>query len=181
MALAPGSTVGHYRIVGSLGAGGMGEVYRAHDTSLGREVAIKMLPHAFRGDPERRAALRAKRVPSPPSIIPTSRNLRLRDDGSASELILERVEGETSPSASTRPPPLRDARAVARQITEALQAAHVAASSIATSSRPAQLRDPGTVKLLYFGLAKALDQGSGIGDQGSEGPFRIRRPSRHLR
>jgi eukaryotic-like serine/threonine-protein kinase len=55
MALAPGSIVGHYRIVGSLGAGGMGEVYRAHDSKLGREVALKILPDSVSADPERRA------------------------------------------------------------------------------------------------------------------------------
>jgi len=71
MSLAPGSKVGHYEILGVIGAGGMGEVYRAHDSKLKRDVALKVLPDAFANDPDRLARLRARRRCWLPSIIRT--------------------------------------------------------------------------------------------------------------
>ena len=172
MALAPGSSVGHYRIVGSLGAGGMGEVYRAHDTKLGREVALKILPDAVSADPERRARFareaRALAALNHPNIAQVH---GFEDGGPTSALIMELVEGEDLSARILRGAiPYDEALAIARQIGEALQAAHDR-GIVHRDLKPAniKLRDDGTVKVLDFGLAKALEQGSGIGDQGSGG------------
>ena len=171
MALATGSSVGHYRIVGSLGAGGMGEVYRAHDTKLGREVALKILPDAVSTDPERRARFareaRALAALNHPNIAQV---YGFEDVEPTSALIMELVEGEDLSERIRRGPiAFDDATAIARQIGEALQAAHDR-GIIHRDLKPGniKLRDDGTVKVLDFGLAKALDQGSGIGDQGPE-------------
>jgi serine/threonine protein kinase len=170
MALAPGSNVGHYRIVGSLGAGGMGEVYRAHDTKLGREVALKILPESVSADPERRARFareaRALAALNHPNIAQVH---GFEDGESTSALIMELVEGEDLSERIRRGAiPYDDALAIARQIGEALQAAHDR-GIVHRDLKPGNIkvREDGTVKVLDFGLAKALDQGSGIGDRGS--------------
>jgi serine/threonine protein kinase/Tol biopolymer transport system component len=169
MALAPGSNVGHYRIVGTLGAGGMGEVYRAHDTKLGREVALKILPEAVSADAERRARFareaRALAALNHPNIAQV---YGFEDGEPASALIMELVEGDDLSERIRRGAiPYDDAIAIARQIGEALQAAHDR-GIIHRDLKPANIkvRDDGTIKVLDFGLAKALDQGSGIGAQG---------------
>src|SRR6188474_1587764 len=170
MALSPGSSVGHYRIVAPLGAGGMGEVYRAHDAKLGREVALKILPDAVSSDPERRARFareaRSLAALNHPNIAQVH---GFEDAEPSSALIMELVEGEDLSDRIRRGPiPYDDAITIARQIGEALQAAHDR-GIIHRDLKPGNIkvRDDGTVKVLDFGLAKALDQGSGIGDQGS--------------
>ncbi len=169
MSLAAGSTVGHYQILGSLGAGGMGEVYRARDIKLGREVALKILPQAVSADPERRARFareaRALAALNHPNIAQV---YGFEDGEPASALTMELVEGEDLSARIRRSPIAFDeAIAIARQIGEALQAAHDR-GIIHRDLKPAniKLRDDGAVKVLDFGLAKALEQGSGIGDQG---------------
>jgi eukaryotic-like serine/threonine-protein kinase len=128
MPLSIGDKLGPYEILAPLGAGGMGEVYRAKDTKLGREVAIKVLPAAFAGDPERLARFEreAKALASlnHPNIA-TIYGLEESPDGKA--IAMELVDGATLPS----PLPLNDALRVAVQIAEALEAAHDKGSRIA--------------------------------------------------
>ena len=148
----------------------MGEVYRARDTKLGREVALKVLPEAVSADPERRARFareaRALAALNHPNIAQV---YGFEDGEPVSALTMELIEGEDL-SARIRRGPIAcdDAIAIARQIGDALQAAHDR-GIIHRDLKPGniKLRDDGTVKVLDFGLAKALDQGSGIGDQGS--------------
>ena len=170
MALAPGSSVGHYRIVGSLGAGGMGEVYRAHDTKLGREVALKILPDAVSADAERRARFAREARALASLNHPNIAQVHGFEDGEpTSALIMELVEGEDLSGCIRRGAiPYDEALAIARQIGEALQAAHDR-GIVHRDLKPGNIkvREDGTVKVLDFGLAKALDQGSGSGDQGS--------------
>jgi len=173
MALAPGSSVGHYRIVGSLGAGGMGEVYRAHDTKLGREVALKILPDSVSADPERRARFareaRALAALNHPNIAQVHGFEDPSTSSGQAALIMELVEGEDLSERIRRGPiPYDEALAIARQIGEALQAAHDR-GIVHRDLKPGNIkvREDGAIKVLDFGLAKALDQGSGIGDQGS--------------
>src|SRR5690242_19532505 len=121
MALSGGTRLGNYEIIEQLGKGGMGEVYCARDTRLGREVAIKVLPAALANDPERLARFEreAKVLASlnHPNIA-TSYGLEESAEGKA--IAMELVEGETLKS----PLPLKEALRVAQQIAEALEAAH---------------------------------------------------------
>jgi Tol biopolymer transport system component len=148
----------------------MGEVYRARDSKLGREVALKILPAAVSADPERRARFareaRALAALNHPNIAQV---YGFEDGEPISALTMELVDGEDLSERIRRSPiAFDDAIAIARQIGEALQAAHDR-GIIHRDLKPGniKLRDDGTVKVLDFGLAKALDQGSGIGDQGS--------------
>jgi serine/threonine protein kinase len=170
LALNPGSSVGHYQILGVIGAGGMGEVYRAHDSKLGRDVALKVLPDAVSADPERRARFareaRALAALNHPNIAQV---YGFEDSEPICALIMELVEGEDLSARIRRGPiPFDESIGLARQIGDALQAAHDR-GIIHRDLKPGniKLRDDGTIKVLDFGLAKALDQGSGIGDQGS--------------
>ena len=159
MRLEAGSKLGHYEILSSLGAGGMGEVYRARDTKLGREVALKVLPEAFTSDPERLARFEheAKVLASlnHPQIAAI---YGLEEADGFSALILELVGGPTLADRIAQGP-IAPAEAVliARQIAEALEAAHER-GIIHRDLKPAnvKVRPDGTVKLLDFGLAKAL-------------------------
>ena len=159
MALAPGSKLGVYEVTAKIGAGGMGEVYRAHDTTLDRDVAIKVLPDAFANDPERLARFEreAKVLASlnHPNIAAIY-GLEKSEDTRA--LILELVEGPTLQDRIAQGPiPLDEALPIARQIAEALEAAHEQ-GIIHRDLKPAnvKVKDDGTVKVLDFGLAKAL-------------------------
>ena len=159
MALQPGSKLGVYEVTAKIGAGGMGEVYRAHDTTLDRDVAIKVLPDAFATDPERLARFEreAKVLASlnHPNIAAIY-GLEKSDDTRA--LILELVEGPTLQDRIAKGPiPLDEALPIARQIAEALEAAHEQ-GIIHRDLKPAnvKVKDDGTVKVLDFGLAKAL-------------------------
>ena len=134
MPLTPGIKLGQYEVVEAIGAGGMGEVYRARDTKLGRDVAIKVLPEDFSEDPERLARfhreaklLASLNHPNIASIYGTEGNA----------LILELVEGPTlAERLAAGPIPLEEAISIARQIAEALEAAPSAPwDSISTRSR----------------------------------------------
>src|SRR5262249_5365826 len=147
-----------------LGIGGMGEVYRARDTKLGREVAIKVLPAAFAGDPERlsRFTREAQLLASlnHPNIAAIH---GFEDLAGVHGLVLELVEGPTLAERLTRGPlPLDETLAIARQIGAALEAAHEQ-GIIHRDLKPANIkvREDGTVKVLDFGLAKLIAPGEG--------------------
>jgi eukaryotic-like serine/threonine-protein kinase len=160
LTLALGVRLGPYEIVSPLGAGGMGEVYRARDTKLDRDVAIKILPDVFGADSERRArfAREAKTLASlnHPNIAAI---YGLEDGSGMSALVLELVEGPTLADRIAQGAiPLEEALPIARQIAEALEAAHEL-GIIHRDLKPAnvKLRPDGTVKVLDFGLAKVLE------------------------
>ena len=166
MSLAVGTRLGVYEILAPLGAGGMGEVYRARDTKLGRSVAIKVLPDALAADLDRIARFEreAKVLASlTHANIAGLYGMEVADGGHF--LAMELVEGETLAERLERGP-LKAAAAltIARQITEALEAAHER-GIVHRDLKPANIKiTPGeTVKVLDFGLAKAMEQGPGVG------------------
>nr|MDQ5871515.1 serine/threonine-protein kinase [Acidobacteriota bacterium] len=160
MPLAAGSKFGVYSILGPLGSGGMGEVYRAHDTRLGREVAVKTLPEQFSRDPERLARferearmLAALNHPSIAAIY------GLEEAEGTRFIVMELVPGETlSDRLSHGALALDEALKIARQIAEALEAAHER-GIIHRDLKPANIKvtPDGRVKVLDLGLAKAFD------------------------
>src|SRR5438876_8855922 len=126
MTLAVGTRLGSYEIVSAIGAGGMGEVYRARDTKLNREVALKILPDAFTRDPNR--VTRFKREAQ---VLASLNHQHIgaiygfEDSGEIHALVLELVDGDTLADRIARGPiPLDEALPIARQICEALDAAH---------------------------------------------------------
>lgn len=153
-----GRALGAYQIRARLGAGGMGEVYRAHDSKLRREVAIKILPADFTSDPERlRRFEHEARVLAALNHPHIAAIHGLEDSDGVRALILELVEGETLAERIARGPlPLREALTIARQIAEAIEAAHEK-GIIHRDLTPANIKvtPAGTVKVLDFGLAKA--------------------------
>jgi serine/threonine-protein kinase len=174
--LSVGTRLGPYEIVAPIGAGGMGEVYRARDTKLNRDVALKILPEAFAGDPERLARFTREAQTLAAFNHPHIAQIYgLEDLGAGgSALVMELVEGETLDarlkaratestvargfSRSEPGLPFDEAMAIARQIADALDAAH-GQGIIHRDLKPANVmvRLDGTVKVLDFGLAKAMD------------------------
>ena len=160
MPLTPGTRLGPYEITAQIGVGGMGEVYRATDTNLGREVAIKVLPDAFAQDAERLArfereakTLASLSHPNIAIIHGLEKTERVR------ALVMELVEGPTlADRIAQGPVAIDEALPIARQIAEALEAAHEQ-GIIHRDLKPAnvKVRDDGTVKVLDFGLAKMLE------------------------
>ena len=161
MTIASGTNLGSYEVLAPIGAGGMGEVYQAHDTKLGRDVAIKVLPEAFAHDPERlsRFQREAKMLASlnHPNIA-TIHGLE-RSNGT-SYLVMEMVPGETLQQRIGREGalPVEEALAISKQIAEALETAHEK-GIIHRDLKPANVKvtPEGTVKVLDFGLAKAFE------------------------
>jgi serine/threonine protein kinase/Tol biopolymer transport system component len=155
-----GPQFGAYSIRARIGVGGMGEVYRAHDTALGREVAIKVLPPAFTADPERRARLeREARMLAALNHPHIGAIYGIEEAGGVRGLILELVEGETLAekiAASRRGLPIAQVRAIARQVADALDVAHEK-GIVHRDLKPANIKitPDGIVKVLDFGLAKA--------------------------
>ncbi|MBA3231275.1 MAG: serine/threonine protein kinase [Acidobacteria bacterium] len=157
-----GSRLGAYEVTGAIGAGGMGEVYRARDTQLNRDVAIKVLPELFALDHERVArftreaqTLAALNHPNIAQIYGLAHGASA---GSAQALVMELVEGEDLSDLIARGPILvADVLPIARQIADALEAAHEL-GIVHRDLKPAnvKVRRDGTVKVLDFGLAKAL-------------------------
>jgi eukaryotic-like serine/threonine-protein kinase len=159
MPLSDGTRLGSYEILSALGAGGMGEVYRARDTRLDRAVAIKVVPHAFVADPERVARFqREAKVLASLNHPHIAAIYGLEEAEHVTALVMELVEGEDLAQRLTRGPiPLDEALPIASQIAEALGAAHER-GIIHRDLKPAniKLRPDGTVKVLDFGLAKAI-------------------------
>ena len=164
MALEPGSTLGQYEIVSSLGAGGMGEVYRAKDTKLGREVALKFLPKEFTRDAERLARFEREAHVLASLNHPNIAAIHdLAEDHGTHFLVLELVEGEDLAERLSRGPiPIEDALPLALQITDALEGAHEK-GIVHRDLKPANVMvsPEGKVKVLDFGLAKAWEESPG--------------------
>jgi eukaryotic-like serine/threonine-protein kinase len=152
-----GTRLGPYEIVSLLGAGGMGEVYRARDTKLGRDVAIKILPAAFAADPDRLARFeREARVLASLNHPHIAQIYGVEESGGVTALVLEFVEGETLAARlkASRSFGLKETLAIARQIADALDAAHER-GIVHRDLKPANvvITPDGTVKVLDFGLA----------------------------
>ena len=158
MALSSGTRVGSYEILGLLGAGGMGEVYRARDSKLGRDVAIKILPDELTTDPDRLVRFeREARVLASLNHPHIGAIYGLEDTGGVSALVLELVDGDTLADRIARGPlPLTESLVIARQIAEAVDAAHER-GVVHRDLKPANIKitSAGVVKVLDFGLAKA--------------------------
>src|SRR5436309_2475924 len=151
MPLSAGDKLGPYEILGALGAGGMGEVYRATDTKLEREVAIKVLPAAVAQDPERLARFdREAKVLASLNHPNIAQIYGLAEEGDTQALVMELVAGSTLSS----PQPIQTALEYARQIAEALEAAHEKGITH-RDLKPANIMitPEGVVKVLDFGLA----------------------------
>ena len=160
LALTPGTRLGWYEILSALGAGGMGEVYRARDTRLDRDVAIKILPDAFAADAERIARFQREAKVLASLNHPNIAIIHgLEHADGAYALVMELVEGEDLAQRIVRGAmPLDEALPIAKQIAEALEAAHEQ-NIIHRDLKPANIkvRPDGTVKVLDFGLAKAME------------------------
>ncbi len=157
MTLAAGTRIGPYEILAPLGAGGMGEVWRARDTRLGRDVAIKALPESLAHDAERVARFeREARLLASLNHPNIGGIYGLEESGGHRYLILEFVEGQTlADRLRGRALPLREALATCRAIAAALEAAHES-GVIHRDLKPGNvmIRSDGEVKVLDFGLAK---------------------------
>src|SRR6202163_334802 len=160
MALTSGTRLGSYEVLSQIGAGGMGEVYQAHDTKLGRDVAIKVLPEAFAHDADRLSRFQREAKILASLNHPNIATIHgLEQSGGTSYLVMELVSGETLQERVKRDGavPIEEALDIAKQISEALEAAHEK-GIIHRDLKPAnvKLTPEGKVKVLDFGLAKAF-------------------------
>ena len=160
MPIQSGTHLGPYEIISAIGAGGMGEVYRARDPKLGRDVAIKVLPEAFARDAERMARFqREAKVLASLSHPNIATIYGLEDSGPTRALVMELVEGPTlADRIKGGPIPVDEAVRIARQIADALEYAHER-GIIHRDLKPANVKvtNDDAVKVLDFGLAKALE------------------------
>ena len=160
LSLITGTRLGPYEILALIGAGGMGEVYRARDTRLNRDVAVKVLPAVFADDPERLARFEREAQVLASLNHPHIAHIHGREEsGRVRALVMELVEGETLAEKIARGPlPLDEALPIARQISEALETAHEQAI-VHRDLKPANIKitPSGIVKVLDFGLAKAFE------------------------
>src|SRR5678815_4971640 len=152
MTLSPGTLLGPYEILAPIGAGAMGEVYRARDTELGREVALKVLPASVAGDPDRLARLRREAQMIAALNHPNIAQIHAVQDNA---LVLELVDGDTLADRIAQGPLGKDdVLAIAQQMAAALEAAHNA-GVVHRDLKPANIKitGDGAVKVLDFGLA----------------------------
>ncbi len=156
-----GKTLSHYKVLEKIGQGGMGEVYRAEDTNLSREVAIKVLPEQFTKDPQRLA--RFEREAKLLASLNHPNIAAIHSFEHADEihfLVLELVPGETlAEKVAKGPVPVKEALEVCRQIAEGVEAAHEK-GVIHRDLKPANVKvtPEGQVKILDFGLANAFEE-----------------------
>src|SRR5687767_11235447 len=166
MPLAAGTRLGPYEITAEIAAGGMGVVYRARDTRLRRDVAVKVLPDSLAGDPDRLARFqREAEVLASLNHPHIAAIYGLEDTDGVRALVLELVPGPTLADRIVQGPiPLDETLAIARQIAEALEAAHEH-GVVHRDLKPAniKLRPDNTVKVLDFGLAKAMAGDTSMG------------------
>ena len=164
MPLTPGTTLGPYQVAAKIGEGGMGEVYQARDTKLDRDVALKVLPEAFTSDPDRLARFeREAKVLASLNHPNIGTIYGLEEAEGVKALVLELVEGPTLADRIRQGPiPVDEALPIAKQIAEALEAAHEQ-GVIHRDLKPANIKvkADGTVKVLDFGLAKAFQPDAG--------------------
>jgi eukaryotic-like serine/threonine-protein kinase len=167
MPLSPGTRIGSYEVLAKLGEGGMGEVYRARDGRLNRDVALKILPQAFALDPDRLARFkREAQVLASLNHHNIAAIYGFEESPDVQGLALELVEGPTLADRIARGPiPIDESLAIAKQIADALEAAHEQ-GIVHRDLKPAniKLRPDGTAKVLDFGLAKALEPASALAD-----------------
>jgi Tol biopolymer transport system component len=173
MTLTPGTTVGPYKVLAPLGAGGMGEVYRAHDSRLGRDVAIKLLPDAFASDPERLA-----RFEREAKLLASLQHANiavlhgLEESGGRRFLVMQCVEGESLAQRLARGPlPPAEALEIAGAIAAGLEAAHES-GIVHRDLKPGNVMvtPTGEVKVLDFGLARGGAGASSSGEALSASP-----------
>jgi eukaryotic-like serine/threonine-protein kinase len=160
MPLSAGTHVGVYEITAQIGEGGMGQVYRARDTKLNRDVALKVLADAFASDPQRLARFKREAQVLASLNHPNIAHIHGYEDSDGIQaLVMELVDGPTlADRVAEGPIPLDEALPIAKQIAEALEAAHEQ-GIIHRDLKPANIkvRDDGTIKVLDFGLAKAME------------------------
>jgi len=175
MSLPPGHKLAHYEILEPIGKGGMGEVYRARDTKLDRDVAIKVLPEEFAQDDERLARFEREAKLLASLNHPNIASIHgFEESDGMRALVLELIEGPTlAEQIQQGPIPVDEVIAIAKQIADALEAGHEA-GIIHRDLKPAniKLREDGTVKVLDYGLAKALESETpdGAGSELSQSP-----------
>ena len=177
MLLSPGTQLGQYEVIESVGVGGMGEVYRARDTKLDRDVAIKVLPEEFSQDKERVARFEREAKLLAQLNHPNIATLYgLEKHEGQQFLVMELVEGETLAERIARGPiPLDEALSLLIQIAEGLEAAHEK-GIIHRDLKPANVKitPEGQVKILDFGLAKAFATDPNVSVETSQSPTRLR-------
>ena len=176
MSLTPGTRLGPYEILAALGAGGMGEVYRARDARLNRDVALKVLPEIFARDPERMARFRREAQLLASLNHPNIAQLYgVEESAGVRALVMEYVPGETLKG----PLAVEDAIPIARQVAEGLEYAHDR-GVIHRDLKPANIKvtPEGTVKILDFGLAKALEGELALADLAPNSPTLSLAPTR---
>ena len=173
MTLAAGTRLGPYEVIAQIGEGGMGQVYRATDTKLKRQVAIKILPPSLAADHDRLARFQREAEVLASLNHPNIAAIHgLEESGRVTALVMELVEGDDLSQRIARGAiPLDDVLPIAKQIAEALEAAHEQ-GIIHRDLKPANIkvRADGTVKVLDFGLAKAMEPAAGPSPSVSQSP-----------
>jgi Tol biopolymer transport system component len=171
--MEPNTKLGNYEVIEKIGAGGMGEVYRARDTRLGRDVALKLLPAIFADDPDRLGRFeREARLLAALNHPNIAAIYGLEHADGKRFLVLELVQGDDlSARIAQGPVPLEEALPIARDIAEALEYAHEQ-GIVHRDLKPANIKltPEGRVKVLDFGLAKALESEDGTDPRLSQSP-----------